>query len=268
MVAVDVVLAILFALLGIAVGSFLNVCIDRLPAGKSLVYPPSHCDACRHPLSPWDLVPLASYLWLRGRCRYCGASIGWRSPFVELCTGLFFFVFYLRYGLSAEFAFTVFYFCIFWVILFIDLKHGLILNKVVYPAAAVAMVVLSVDFFLPELGIFGGRVFWPQPEILSGLVGGAVGFLFLLIPAVISPGGMGWGDVKMAGLIGLVTGFPLVIVAIFTGIVLGGLVAIVLVLLKIRGRKETIPFGPFLSLGAIAALLWGPEILNWYLSLF
>jgi len=262
----EIILTVVFALLGIAVGSFLNVCIDRLPVGKSLVYPPSHCDACQHSLSLKDLIPVFNYLWLRGRCRYCRASIPWRSPFVELFSGLFFVVIYWRYGFSAEFAITAFYFCIFWVILFIDWEHKLILNKIVYPAAVAALIILAIDFFLPEPGLFSNLILLPEPKILSGVIGGAIGFSFFLIPFVIYPKGMGAGDVKLAGLIGLATGFPLVFVALFIGIVFGGVVAIILLIFKIKGRKEAIPYGAFLAVGPIATLLWGSDILNWYLG--
>ena len=247
------ILIAVFALLGMAVGSFLNVCIDRLPAGKSLVHLPSHCDACQHRLSPKDLVPVFSYLWLRGRCRYCRAPILWRLFWVEVGSGLLFIFTYWQYGLSVEFAVITFYCCLFIVLMVIDLEHKLILNKIVFPAAVVALV---IDVFLP------------QPGIVYGAIGGAIGFVLLLIPALIYRGGMGWGDVKMAALIGLVTGFPLVFVALFLGIVLGGLVAGILLLLKVKKRKEPIPFGPFLSLATIATLLWGSDILNWYLGLF
>ena len=264
----EIALTVIFALFGIAIGSFLNVCIDRLPAGKSLVYPPSHCDACQHPLSPKDLVPVFSYLWLRGHCRYCHAPIARRPLWVELGSGFLFALIYWRYGLSAEFAVTAFYCCIFIVIMVIDLEHKLILNKVVYPAALAALVILAVDFFLPGQGLFADLIFLPEPKILSGIIGGATGFFFFLIVMLIYPKGMGAGDVKMAGLIGLVTGFPLVLIALFIGIVTGGLVAIILLLFKIKKRKETIPFGPFLSLATIVTLLWGSDILNWYLGLF
>ena len=261
----EITLTVIFALLGTAVGSFLNVCIDRLPAGKSLVYPPSHCDACQHPLSPKDLIPVLSYLWLRGRCRYCRAPVVRRSLYVELISGLLFALAFWRYGLSFEFAVTALFCSVFLVIAFIDLEHKLILNKVVYPAAMAALV---ISIFLPAPGL----IHFSLPEALNGvinsIIGGAIGFIFLLIPALINPRGMGWGDVKMAGLIGLVVGSRLVLIALVMGIVLGGLVAIILLLFKIKKRKETIPFGPFLSLATIVTLLWGSDILNWYLGLF
>ncbi len=267
-------LTVIFALLGIAIGSFLNVCIDRLPAGKSLVYPASHCDACQHPLAPKDLIPVVSYLWLRGRCRYCRTNISPRVLLVELLGGVLFLLTFWRFGLSAEFAVTAFWCCVFLVIMFIDWEHKLILNKVTYPAAVVALVILAVDSLLPGRELLANlKPFWPDSGILSvsilnGLIAGAIGFTFLLIPALINPRGMGFGDVKMAALIGLVTGFPLALVAVFMGVVLGGLLAVILLLFRIKKRKETIPLGPFLSLATIATLLWGNQILNWYLAFY
>ena len=265
----EVFLTIVFALLGTAIGSFLNVCIDRLPAGKSLLYPPSHCEACQHRLSLTDLIPVLSYLWLRGHCRYCRAPIPRRLFWVEVGSGLLLAFTYWHYGLSVEFVVTTFYCYLFIVLGVIDLEHKLILNKIVYPAAVVALI---IDAFLPQPGIIDFWLPWPWlGGIVSGVIGGAIGFVFLLIPLLISlliyhQEGMGWGDIKMAGLIGLVTGFPLVFVALLMAVILGGLVAGFLLLLKIKKRKEAIPFGPFLSLATIATLLWGSYILNWYLG--
>lgn len=266
----EIILIIFSALFGIATGSFLNVCIDRLPAGKSLVSPPSHCDACQRRLLPQDLIPVFSYLWLRGRCRYCQAHIPLRSLIIEIGSGVLFALIYGRYGLTIEFVVTAFYCSIFIVIMVIDWGHQLILNRVTYPSA-VAAVIISI--FLPPAGFVHFSLSSPVISagvngLVSSLIGGAIGFVFLLVPALINPRGMGWGDVKMAGLIGLVTGARLVLVALGMGIILGGLVAVVLLVLRIKKRKEVIPFGPFLSLGAIVALLYGGDILNWYLGLF
>ena len=129
----------LFAILGLAIGSFLNVCIDRLPQNKSIVMPPSHCEACQHKLAAKDLIPLFSYLRLRGRCRYCQASVPRRLFWVELATGLIFALLRWHYGLSPELGVMIFYACIFIIIFVIDLEHGLILNKVVYPGMVVAL---------------------------------------------------------------------------------------------------------------------------------
>ena len=128
-----------------------------------------------------------------------------------------------------------------------------------------AIVALIIDILLPPLGI----ITLPSPwaGIINGVIGGATGLAFLLIPALISRGGLGWGDVKMAALIGLVTGFPLVIVSLLMGVIIGGLVGGILLLLKKKKRKEPIPFGPFLAVATIVTLLWGSNIFNWYLGL-
>jgi leader peptidase (prepilin peptidase)/N-methyltransferase len=243
----------MFGLLGLAVGSFLNVCIDRLPAKKSLAYPPSHCDACHHPLSVKDLIPVFSYLWLRGKCRYCGARIPVRVFWVELGTGVLFAILFWLYGLTIQFPIIAFYSCVLLVLAVIDLKHKLLLNIIIYPTIVIAFI---IDIFRPEIGI------------INGIIGGAIGFAILLIPALVSRTGMGWGDVKMAGLIGLMTGLPRVFVAILGGIILGGLAAILLIAIKKKGRKDMIPFGPFLTLATLVALVYGDQIINWYLKLF
>lgn len=251
---------IFFALLGTVIGSFLNVCIDRLPAGKSLINPPSYCDACGRRLSVRDLIPLFSFLWLRRRCRYCQASIPWRIFWVELGSGLLLAFVYWKYGLSIDFAITSSYCYLFIVLMVIDLEHNLILNKIVFPAMIVA---LPISILLPQSSLIS----LPWPEAVNGVIGGAIGFALLLILALIYRGGMGWGDVKMAGLIGLVVGFPSVFVSLLMGIIFGGLVAGILLLLKKKKRKESIPFGSFLAVTTIVTLLWGNNILNWYLGL-
>ena len=266
----EILLTIIFTLLGVAIGSFLNVGIDRLPAGRSLVYPPSQCDACQHRLSPKDLIPVFSYLWLRGHCRYCGARIPRRVPLVEILSGIFFFLAFWWFVLNPEsadyaaFGITAFWGCVFLVIMFIDWEHKLILNKVTYPAAVAALIILAVDSFLPEPVLLRNLILLPEPSILSGVIGGGLGFAFFFIVFLINPRGMGAGDVKLAGLIGLVTGFPLVIVALFIGIFTGGIAAVMLLLLRMKGRKDILPYGTFLALGPMVTLLWGKEILSWY----
>ena len=256
---------ILFAVLGLAVGSFLNVCIDRLPRNKSIVFPPSHCEACQHKLSAKDLIPVFSYLRLRGRCRYCQVAIPRKLFWVELATGLIFALLYWHYGLSVELGVMAFYACLFIIIFVIDLEHGLILNKVVYPSMVVALLLalLPQSWLTQEIWLTQTI----KPGIASAALGGGIGFGIFLLIALISRGGMGWGDVKLAALIGLATGFPLVFVAIIMAAILGGIVAVALVIAKRRKRRETIPFGPFLALTTMVTLLWGSNILSWYLGL-
>ena len=260
-----------FALLGVVVASFLNGCIDRLPNNESLLFPASHCTSCHHRLAVKDLIPVFSYLWLRGRCRYCQASIPRRLLWVEIGTGALFALLYWHYDLTVELAVTAVYCCLFITLMVIDWEHGLILNKVVYPAMAVALV---ISVFLPpsKVAHLSGEVallvntYLPQPGIVQAAIGGGIGLLLFLLIVIISRGGMGWGDAKMAGLIGIVVGY-LIFVALLLAVIFGALVAGSLLLLKIRKRKESIPFGPFLSLATIVTLLFGGNILNWYLGL-
>jgi len=257
----EAILIIIFFLLGMIIASFLNVCIDRLPAHKSIVFTPSHCDACNRRLAAKDLIPIFSYLWLRGRCRYCGAAIPRRVLWVELGTATLFGLACWWYGVSIELAISLFYICIFMVIMVIDWEKGLILNKIVLPAIGAALLISVIfSILLPDIEIV--------PFIGRAAAGGGIGLAIFLLIVIVSRGGMGWGDVKLAALIGLVTGFPLVFIALLIGVILGGVVAVLLLAFKIKRRKEAIPFGPFLAIATIVTLLWGNSILSWYRGLF
>jgi leader peptidase (prepilin peptidase)/N-methyltransferase len=172
---------------------------------------------------------------------------------VEVGTGVLFGYLCWHYGLRIELAITSFYCCLFIILMVVDLEHHLILNKVTYPAMGVALLI---------------SVFSAEPGIVHAAIGGGIGLGLFLLVALISRGGMGWGDVKMAALIGLVTGYPLIFIALVLAIILGGLVAVILLLLKKKGRKEGIAYGPYLSLAAIATLLFGAEMLDWCLRVF
>jgi leader peptidase (prepilin peptidase)/N-methyltransferase len=261
-------LYVIFILAGLAIGSFLNVCIDRLPARKSIVSPPSHCDSCGKALTAIDNIPIVSYLWLRGRCRYCGARIPIRVLIVEVLTGVLFGLSFWRYGLTPQFGITAFWSCIFLLIIFIDLEHQLILNKITYPAAVIALILLGIGSLFPKSGIFGNFEMFPHPNILSGLLAAGICFIFFMIVFLINQKGLGMGDIKMVTLIGLAAGFPLGIVALFIGIVVGGIAAVILLLARKKGRKDVMPYGVFLGIGPIVALLWGNYIIDWYRAVF
>ncbi len=251
-----------FTLLGLFIGSFLNVCIDRLPQGQSIINPPSHCSACNHKLSVLDLVPLFSYLWLRGRCRYCHAHIPPRLPVVEGMTGLLFAFLSWKFGLGLELGISLIYACLLIVIFVIDLENQLVLDKVIYPGMALA---LAFSFFWPGLG---GIISLPGEaisKVVSSLVGGALGLAAMALPFIIYRRGMGMGDIKLGALVGLMTGFPLVIVAVLLSWITGGLVGAVLLTFKIKKRKDPIPFAPFLATSAMVTLLGGQVIWQWYL---
>lgn len=243
-------MALIFAIFGLAIGSFLNVCIDRLPQRESIISPPSHCASCGHPLSALDLIPVLSYLLLGGRCRYCGAAIPRRLPLVEMATGLLFALFWHLYGPTSQLALAAIYACIFIIIFFMDLEHRLVLNQVIYPAILLAL--LAVPFT-------------PNYSARELLLGGLIGFLLLFLIALIRPAGMGMGDVKLTAFIGLVVGFPSILIALFISFVSGGLVGGWLLLSGAKGRKDPVPFAPFLVTGGVAAMLYGEEIMDWYL---
>jgi leader peptidase (prepilin peptidase)/N-methyltransferase len=261
-----------FTLLGMAVASFLNVCIDRLPANQSLVFPGSHCAACGRRLSARDLIPVFSYLRLRGRCRYCQAPIPRRILWVEIGTGVLFGYLFWHYGWSVELPVTMFYSSILIVISVIDLEHQLILNKITYPAI---VIVLVISVFLPPsiLGRFNGLAaafpspILPQAGWAQALIGVGLGLVPFLLITIVSRGGMGLGDVKLAVLIGAMTGYY-VLFALMLSVIVAGLVAVILLVLRIRKRKEGIPFGPFLAPAGLVTLLWGNVIINWWLGLF
>ena len=242
-----------FVLLGAVAAVFLNILIDRLPGKEPLLSARFHCASCNHRLTIKDIVPIFSYLSLRGRCRYCRSSIPRRVFWVEIGTAALFGYLCWHYGLSIELAIASFYCCLFIIIMAIDLERQLILNKVTYPAMAAALLI---------------AIFSSEPGIVHAAIGGGIGLGLFLLVALVSRGGMGFGDVKMAALIGLVTGYPLVFVALVLAIILVGLVAVVLLVSKKKRGKEGIPFGPYLSLAAIATILYGTEMLDWCLKVF
>ncbi len=256
---------IVFAI-GASVGSFVNVVSDRVPSGKSIVRPRSYCDACQRPLSNLENVPILSFLWLRGKCRTCDARIPGRVIAIEGLTGAIFVLVYLKFGLGVEFLVLGAAAALLLTVAVIDLEHKLILYRITFPS--IALLIVASPFWA-QLGFT--RHFLGSSDMIASvsnsLVAGLGAFLFFFVIHVVYPPGMGGGDPWLAGLIGLLVGLPGVIVAVWGGIVSGGLVAIALLALRLKGRKDEIPFGPFLALAGIATLLWGPEIMSGYDSL-
>lgn len=235
---------------GIAIGSFLNVCIDRLPARKSIVSPPSRCPGCQRELTPLELIPIISFLTLRGKCRTCGEKIPLRSLLVEIGTGLLFSLVWWRFGPGWMTALYLVFTALIITIAVIDIEHQRILNGLVYPAIGLALIAVPVLH---------------ADNPLSYLLGAGAGFLVLFIIAVISPGAMGMGDVKLIIFLGLITGFPDILLLLFTAFVSGGLIAGTLLALGKVSRKDPIAFGPYLSLAGMITLLYGETILSWWL---
>ena len=242
-----------FILLGMIVAGFLNVIIDRLPNKELLLSARFYCSSCHHRLTIKDLIPVFGYSRLRARCRYCKSPVSRRPLWVEIGTAFLFGYLCWHYGLSVDLAVTAFYCCLFIIIMVIDLEHQLILNKVTYPAMVAALLIALVP---------------SEPGIIGAAIGGSIGLVLFLLVAAVSRGGIGLGDVKLAALIGLATGYPLVFIALVLAIILVGLAAIVLLISKKKSGKEGIPFGPSLSLAAIATLLYGAEMLQWCRDVF
>lgn len=241
-----------FFVLGLIIGSFLNVCIYRMPRNESAVFPSSHCPHCQTKLAPWDMVPLFSYLRLKGRCHYCKNPVSWRYPVVELLTGLLFIALYTYFGLNLLLVKYLTLICLLMVISFIDLEHYLIPDQLI--------------LFILGAGIIFN--FFTQELTISSILWGALapfGIMFLL--AVLEPGGMGGGDVKLAGVTGLFLGWPGGIVALLLGYILAGGTGIILLLLKRKKRKDPLPFAPFFAAGAFINIFGGKILLKWYLTL-
>ncbi|MBN2098798.1 MAG: prepilin peptidase [Dehalococcoidia bacterium] len=267
-VCVQALVTIGFVLLGPWIGSFLNVCIDRLPGGRSIVFPPSRCDQCERRLAVGDLIPVFSYLWLRGRCRYCGAVLPKRLVVVELASGAMLGALYLLFGLEPEFGVAAFWGCLFIVIFVIDLEQGLVLNKIVYPSLLIALLFAALVGDLPWLEGIGAMEDWPQIAIAA--LGGGLGFLLFLVlalfaVAILHKEGLGGGDVKLAALLGLVCGFPLVLLVIVLGAIVGLLMA--LLMGRFKGG-ETIPFGSALVVATLIAMVAGQSIIDWLARLY
>lgn len=240
-----------FLIFGVLTGSFLNVCIYRLPRGESIVFPPSHCPSCGHRLAAWDLVPVLSYLWLRGRCRYCRQRISLQYPLVELGTAGVFVLIYRVYGLSPGLAGRLLLASALLVVALTDARHYRIPNKVVAFLAAAGLALNLWTHELPWWQVFAG----------AAVGGGILGAL-----AVLSRGGMGEGDVKLAAATGLYLGPGRQALAIFLAAALGAVVGGVLIVAGRKTRRDPIPFAPFLAVGTMVAYLWGDTLWLFYLS--
>lgn len=253
---------------GLIVGSFLNVCIYRLPRELSIIRPGSACPSCNTPIKPWQNIPLLSYLFLRGRCAHCGEPISIRYPFVELMNGLFYLLVLRHFGFGWHLLFLFAFTSAMLVITFIDLDFQIIPDAVTLPGIVVGLI--GAAFFLPDpfsvfhLGPHTSVLRLPAVGFVNSLVGLFLGGGLFYLIAVLSRGGMGGGDIKMMAMVGAFMGWKSVFLTTFLGSLTGSLIGIFLMVAKGKGRKTKIPFGPFLALGALTTLFLGGDILNWY----
>jgi len=265
-------LVVVAGLYGLLIGSFLNVVVWRLPRGESLIRPASHCPNCGHPIRAYDNIPVLSWLILRGKCRDCGQPISARYPAIELGVGLFFaaIAFWAVSGGIPSASLPAFLIAlaaylylgaISVALAIIDLETRRLPNVLVLPAYGVGAVLLTAAALL------GGDA-WSLVRAAIGAVALFVGYLLI---SLISRGGMGLGDVKLAGVLGLFLawlGWGELAAGTFFPFLLGGLFSIVLLLARRAGRKSKIPFGPWMLMGAWVGIFWGEQVFGWYLRLF
>ncbi len=245
-------------ILGLCVGSFMNVCIYRLPAGRSIVRPASSCPSCDAPIRAYDNVPVLSYLWLKGKCRNCGVRIPVRYPLVELLGGLTALAAYAKFGVSLQ-AGIYFVFCAaLEVVAFIDIDHRIIPDRITLPGIPL--------FFCAALVIPG---IGPGAAAIGILVGGGSLLLIAwLYSTVTGKEGMGGGDIKLLAMIGALLGWQGVLFTVFAASAVGSVAGVAVMLRTKKGMKMALPFGPFLAIGAVAYVFFGSALIALYLRQF
>lgn len=282
---IEILFILIVFVFGISFGSFLNVIIERIPRGKT-IGGRSQCPTCSHELGLTDLVPILSFFVLKSRCRYCQNPISWQYPLIEFFTGLLFVLLFLYFPLP----YSVFYIITFSVLLalfVIDLKFGVVPEIVVYPTAVFVILVRlllptieSVSLYLRlisdksgfgkylvKAGFFSTHLFLQfQPVLLTIACALLVALFFYLLVIFTKGRGMGTGDIIYAFLVALIAGFPNMFVALFLTFLIGSVVSVFLIIAKHKKFKDTVPLGPFLSLGAFISVIWGNHIVDFYLS--
>jgi len=248
------VAALAAGILGAIIGSFLNVVAYRLPRKESLLHPPSRCPHCGTNVKPYDNVPVLGWLWLRGKCRACGAPISWHYPAIELLTGVLCALCVLHFGADADVWAPLLLVLLLIPITLIDLEHHIIPN-VLSAIGAIGAIALCIAF--------------DSDSLVENLIAGAAAGGFFLLAAIVYPAGMGMGDVKLAGVLGLFLGravAPAIFVALISGVLIGAV--IIARYGSAEGRKKGIPFGPWLSFGGLVGLFAGDAMVDWYLDTF
>ncbi|MCJ7498125.1 MAG: prepilin peptidase [candidate division Zixibacteria bacterium] len=254
----DIFIGIIIFISGLAIGSFLNVCIYRIPLRKSIIFPASHCPKCGNKIRAFDNIPILSYLILKGKCRYCKEKISSIYPAVELLSGLLFLSLYLRYGLSWEFASKIFLFTSLLVIFFIDLKYQLIPDVITLPGIVIGFIfsilAQSPPFLESLIGFFAG--------------GGILYLIAIFGDKFFKKESMGGGDIKLAAMLGTFLGWKMVLLVIFLASFLGAIAGIIFIIFSKQGRgNRLIPFGPFLAVATLLTIFFGNQLIELYLGL-
>lgn len=243
------------AILGLCIGSFLNVCIYRIPREESISFPPSHCTSCGYRLKVKDLIPVLSYIFLRGRCRQCKEHISIQYPLIELTNALLYICVYLKFGLSIDTIKYIIFVSLLLVIAVIDFK-----TTEVWTSTTLFGLVVGILFII---------IHWitSRKFPVDNIIGGAIGFLVIWLIVKLTAG-MGEGDIDIALICGLFLGSKGAVITLFAGIVLGGLGGAIFLIRKKKSGKDEMAFGPYLAMGAFIAMMWGERIIDWYLLKF
>lgn len=252
----DLVFLFVSFIFGTMVGSFLNVCIFRLPTHQSVVTPSSHCPSCKHPIAFYDNIPIISFIILRGKCRKCKTPISYQYPLVELLAGFLSLIFMIQHGLSLNYFVYFIFSAALLAITVIDIKHQIIPDSISLPGIGVG---LLISLLVPQL------------TFLDSLIGTVLGGGSLLLVAGVyylftKNVGMGLGDVKLLAMMGAFLGWRSILFIIMVGSFSGALLGIAMMLIQKKDRRYAIPFGPFLSLGALSYLMYGQETIRWYIQ--
>ncbi|WP_407269608.1 prepilin peptidase [Radiobacillus sp. PE A8.2] len=242
-----------FFITGIIFGSFYNVVGIRVPNKQLFESQRSYCPHCNHTLKWYELIPVFSFIFQRGKCRSCHKPISILYPAIELFTGILFMYSYIHFGFSKELVVSLLFMSLLAIIVVTDLRYMLIPDKILL-------------FFLPLLVI--ARIWVPLTPWWSSIVGAVIGVVLLALIIIVSRGGMGGGDMKLFGLLGIVLGHKYVLLAFFLSTLYGTVLSILLIAFGLIERKKPVPFGPFIVLGTITTYFFGDTLINWYLNLF
>lgn len=240
-------------LLGLCIGSFLNVCIFRIPNEESIVFPASHCTKCNYNLRLKDLIPVFSYVFLKGKCANCGEKISIQYPLIELLNGILYVLIYLKYGISIETLSFILLSSIMIVVGIIDLKTKFVYSSTTVIGGAIGLVMFILKWIQLER--------FPKENLIGMLIGGGIIALIVFITH-----GMGEGDIEIAAVSGLFLGTKLVIFMLFSSFIIGAIAAIIIVVTKNKKGKDEIPFGPYLAIGTVISIFLGNKIVEWYLN--
>ncbi len=243
-------MTILFFIYGLFIGSFLNVCIYRIPSGISIIKPHSSCGSCGHKLNFADMVPVVNYIVNKGKCRYCGSNYSVQYPLIEILNGLLYVLVYIRFGLTLNSVLYCLIISLLITISIIDLRHKIIPDGLNIIGLGLGIIYIIIN-----------------KQLSDSLIGAATGLgLFLLIALITNA--MGGGDIKLMAVLGLIFGIKGILFTTLFSFVTGAVISVILLALKIKSRKDEIPFGPFISLSALIYIFFGNEIINWYFELF